>query len=90
MILPMTAGSVPNRECQYFELMTATGVAVGLVVVGQDRAAEARVDAEHLIVVAGRDERGRDLRLAIDEDVDAAERRAGNEVGHRRLSATNC
>ena len=29
MALPTTAGSVPNRECQYFELMTATGVAVG-------------------------------------------------------------
>ena len=27
--LPMTFGSVPKRECQYFELMTATGGAVG-------------------------------------------------------------
>ena len=29
MTLPTTAGSVPNRECQYLLLMTATGVAVG-------------------------------------------------------------
>ena len=33
--LPTTAGSVPNRECQYLELMTPTGVAVGRSVSGR-------------------------------------------------------
>ena len=28
MVLPTTDGSVPKRECQYFELITATGGAV--------------------------------------------------------------
>jgi hypothetical protein len=29
-VLPTTLASVPKRECQYFELITATGGAVGL------------------------------------------------------------
>ncbi len=29
IVLPTIAGSVPKRECQYLELMTATGGAVG-------------------------------------------------------------
>ena len=55
----------------------------GNVVFRQDRPADPRRDAEHLEVVAGRDERLGDLRLPIDDDVHAAERRAGHQVRHR-------
>ena len=41
------------------------------------------VHAEQLIVVARGDERGGDVRLAVDDDVDAAERRAREQIRHR-------
>src|SRR4051794_12214545 len=75
-VLPTTEASLPNRACQYFELMTATGGDVG-VVGGQEGAADARANAEELEIVTARHECLRQLRLTggrVDH-VDPAERR---------------
>ena len=55
----------------------------GLIVFRNDRASEHRVHAEHTVVVSGRDERRRDLRLAVHDHAHPAERRARKQVRHR-------
>ena len=74
-----------NRVCQYFELITAAGGADGLSSSGMMVRPGARPDAEHVVEVAGGDEGGRDLRLAVDDDVHPAIRRAGEQVAHRAV-----
>ncbi len=54
-----------------------------LIVFRNDRSAEHGVDAEHAIVIAGRDERGRNLGVAIDNYTDAAEGGAREQIAHR-------
>ena len=53
-----------------------------LIVVGKDGATDPRPDAERLVVVAGGDERGCNLGLAIDDHVDASVRREREELAH--------
>ena len=54
-----------------------------LVVLRHDDASGVRGQAEHAVVVARRDERVRDVGLAVDDDVGAAVRRAREEIVHR-------
>ena len=53
------------------------------VVIRHDRAAQPGRHSERAVEVSGRQERRRDFRLAVDDHVDIADRRAGKEVRHR-------
>ena len=82
---PITSGSAAEPQSPALLADHGNGLGCRRVVVRHDGAARASRDAECAIVVAGRKEGRRDVGLAVDHEIDVADRRKGEEIRQRAV-----